>query len=388
MKRSIATIITAFVFVISLSACAATIVDSELSKEETALENSEIISVYTENNETVGEYIEEITAVIDDNIIDFSFTQVIDNTLPPFTFRIFGDRMADRVDSIHVINADGVLIQEINDIKAWPGNASEYNLFGFEFDDYNFDGYLDMSIRRFPGESSHDRTHYYWLWDNDLQQFVYDWKLSEAVTEENFIEFSVIQSIHDEMPPFTFRLLGRFIEGWSSDVSSRVTGIQPNIHIVQVVDMNGNIIQELDNLNAFPPLYADSFGLHFADYNFDGFLDIALFVHEGGSLRNSPHYYWLWDDAIGQFVYNHDLSRISEDTTIVIYKEHQGLEAYWRGSLALQGSISIEYIDGAFVEVGALITEFTITPGGNTGMRTTTIDLINDTKIITYEIID
>ncbi len=328
------------------------------------------------NDEPIEELSEELPEK-DKNIIDFIFTQSISSTLSHFTFCISGRRFGEitenrvKIDGIHVSDADGALIQEI-EVGAYPRNASEDNRYGLEFGDYNYDGFLDLTIRRFPGKSSNNRTNYYWLWDNTTQQFVYDWKLSEVVTKENLIDFTVNQSIHDKVPPLTFRLLGRRIEGWSRDVEDMVDNLDANIHIIQVIDEDGKIVQEFDRLNAMPPRYESSFGLHFADYNFDGYLDMSLFISQGGSMRNEPHKYWLWDNSSKQFVENEELSEISEYSTISIITEENQLECYTRISAGAGITNYYKYTGGKYIFI------YSIEWG---------LESVSEDKYVRYEII-
>jgi hypothetical protein len=338
---------------LGLSDCTSTSIN-ELA-EATISEN---VDQLTKDIYLADEHIKELFEE-DNKIIDFTFTQAISSTMEPFTFRILGETFGEipyenmlrvQVESIYVTNPDSKLLQEIY-IDAWPRNASEHNRYGLEFDDFNFDGYLDMTIRRYPGDGSNNRTNYYWLWDNKTHQFVYDWKLSEAVTKENLIDFTVTQSVHDDIPQFTFRLLGRWVEGWSNDIQGMADNIDANIHVLQVIDSDGRIIQEFDRLNTIPPRYEPSFGLHFADYNFDGFLDIALYMFKGGTLRNEPHLYWLWDNSLKQFVENEELREISCCSSVSINIEESQLECFSRFS-ATDGALQhFKYIDDKYILV-------------------------------------
>jgi len=384
MKSIIKLLFTTTIAIMLLSAC-----NNQAAVE--AETTGYIYGVAVEKSENVLDYSlvgqTDIAENESNNIIDHVFSKTINGTLPPFYFRILGE-MLDyprvRIDSIIVSNNDGIHIQEIK-IGVWLRNATEHNHFGLEFSDFNSSGFLGVSIRRFAGEARHNRTHFYWLWDNELGQFVYDWKLSEVETEDNTIKHTVTQSIGDDMPPLTITLLGRWIEGWSSEIRDMADYVQPNIHVIQVKDNEGKIIQEFDRLNAHPPTWADSFGLHFADYNFNGFLDMALYLGEGGSMRNSPHIYWLWDNQLGKFVHNQELSNLSQLTTIRINEEQQSLWASWRDGGHGHGGIALEYIDGAFVEVSAIVHEFIFMENGEFATRITEFDIIADTEEITYE---
>ena len=285
--------------------------------------------------------------------IDFSFTHAFDPALPPLTFRVLGKAhpfQRVHVQNIEIYGANGALLQNLT-ANVWLHNTGAQNLYGLEFGDYNTDGAMDVAIRRFSGDSKYGRSHFYWLWNAETQQYEYAWKLSEEVTDENLIDFTVEQQIHSDMPPFTIRLLGRRVDGWSRETADMVNNLDANIHFIQVMDGNGAFLQEFDKLDALPPQYADDYGLHFADYNFDGFLDMALFMSEGGSMRNQPHQYWLWDNTAQQFVYNEQLTALSDFSTVSVNAENARIETFTRTGLGMYFTAHYEYADGEFVLV-------------------------------------
>lgn len=358
MKKYVSMIIAASALVSGLTA-SALIPHDELSAVTVSEDVNQPINDIDLADESVKEQSEG-----SHNIIDFTFIQSISNTLVPFTFRISGERFergALQVSNIYVSDTDGVFIQKI-EVDARPRDASEDNRYGLEFGDYNTDGFLDMTIRRYPGEGGNDRTNYYWLWNNEAHQFVYSWELSEVVTEENLIDFTVIQSIHDEVPPLTFRLLGRWIEGWSSDLQNTVDNLEANIHVLQVINSDGELIQEFDGLDAISSRYVPSFGLNFADYNFDGYLDMALYVAEGGSMLNAPHIYWLWDNSLKQFAENEVLNKLSDYSSISINTEESSLECYTRYGNGSGVTQSFKYIDGAYAFIYSIEWGYELAP--------------------------
>jgi hypothetical protein len=107
--------------------------------------------------------------------------------------------------------------------------------------------------------------------------------------------------LHEDMPEFTFqRIFGEYSHDNDTYTERAVTII--------VSDENGNIIQEIDgitqgvfrHLSVSPVFRLYRLELEFADYNFDGYLDMRLPVYEG-----APQYhYWLWNNEINQFIYN------------------------------------------------------------------------------------
>lgn len=358
MKKYVSMIIATSILVSGLSACAL-IPDHEFS----AVTVSEDVNQPIINIDITGESVKEQSDG-ERNIIDITFIQSISNTLMPLTFRISGETFENnalKVTNIYISDTDGVFIQEI-EIDAWPRNASEDNRYGLEFGDYNYDGFLDMTIRRYPGESSNNRTNYYWLWDTETHQFAYSWTLSEVVTEENLIDFTVTQSIHDEVPPLTFRLLGRWIEPGSSNFQNTDDILDANIHVLQVIDSDGELIQEFDRLDAIPPHNKSAFGLDFKDFNFDGYLDMALYLYEGGTMLNQPHIYWLWDNHLKQFLENEELSEISNSSSISVNTEENILECFTRLSNARGVTKSFIYRDGTYVFIYSVEEGYELAP--------------------------
>ena len=89
-----------------------------------------------------------------------------------------------------------------------------------------------------------------------------------------------------------------------------------------VVNEYGYITQQIHNLTAsYRFLRTASWDIevdadnplnfHLVDYDGDGYLDMGLRASPGGSLMNDPHYIWLWDVELMQFVRNDELELVS-----------------------------------------------------------------------------
>jgi len=124
----------------------------------------------------------------------FTTTKRIHETMPEFTFkRILGDFVEpqniemieqERYITITILDENGNLLQEIDGIIQ-GGHAdwmvAEHDSFQLQFDDFNFDGYLDMWLYSAinHGTAGGAWAHF-WLWDNELMQFIKSEELSEV----------------------------------------------------------------------------------------------------------------------------------------------------------------------------------------------------------------
>ena len=212
------------------------------------------------------------------------------------------------------------------------------------------------------------------------------------LAEPDILDFTFQQSISDTMPPFTFRLLGEI--SWFYDYDGRAPLKDIDITSIYIYDIDGNEIQRITNLETargWPrrgwPNEENLHGLHFADYNFDGYLDMALWRHDTGSRRAGAFYYWLWDSQQMQFVLSQELIDFSAECQIEIDEDLQRLvhhnQWYDRGT-----TIYGQFINGAFVVAGSehwsgVYAEDHVT---RIGTRWTIRDYIADTTEIFYKI--
>ncbi|MCL1992800.1 MAG: hypothetical protein FWG66_07620 [Spirochaetes bacterium] len=292
-----------------------------------------------------------------------TFHRVIERANP------WGDVFAIYDVSIRIYGEDGNLVQEISGLQQ---NSSPFNavigdeLTELSFIDLNFDGYLDLrlfsslSSERFPMWG----THYHWLWDGDLGVFVFNEQLTE------FLQSTVL-AIDEESRTWSYGwaenagrthfvlhfayINGRFEEARIEETNfvrihaahnagdeliihidshrlfdTRESG-DPRMNHLRVYNASGELLQEMRNIRSnlhetfFAPAPVPSaafrfrtIDLHFADYNNDGYLDMALAIATGGSMINSPRMYWLWDASVGEFVRNAQLERLSDESTVSV----------------------------------------------------------------------
>ena len=180
---------------------------------------------------------------------------------------------------------------------------------------------------------------------------VYDFGgIEEWVGDVVRFEFSVNQRIHSDMPEFTFRVRGTNVpedfETFDS-VNSKMVSIT-------ITDENGDLVQEMTDLHTAIPanrVDREMRGFAFDDWNFDGYMDISLWQFPGGSMRNNPTYYWLWDSSVEQFVRNADLEEFSDFSSLNIISESRRIEGWTRFGAAGGASRVYEYRDGRFIMV-------------------------------------
>ena len=107
--------------------------------------------------------------------------------------------MKRRIDRIRIIDADGVLVQELDGflatvwdtISRWDVN----NYHGLHFGDFNFDSYLDLYVHIRPGGNRDAGDFRYWLWDASLGQFILNEQLSFYMRGNGWIRANAERSL-------------------------------------------------------------------------------------------------------------------------------------------------------------------------------------------------
>jgi len=195
------------------------------------------------------------------------------------------------------------------------------------------------------------------------------------------IDFAIKQKINEQLPEFVFHITGekRIEYEFTADKRRYRIREETNIDNITVMD-NDTIIQEFDNLGTRNfTSEKEQYGFRLDDWNFDGFLDISLRSFPGGSMRNEPSYYWLWDSNFGKFVENKQLEKLSDFSGLMVDQEIKQVTGYTREG----GGYSIvyyEYKNGEFVRVKsyAEIAEYD-------SIRVITEELINGEMVVTED---
>ena len=120
--------------------------------------------------------------------------------------------------------------------------------------------------------------------------------------------FLVQQAIYADAEEFTFALTVHSPGEWH----------RYSVQSITVKDAQGRLVQEIAGLSTSNrEAYAGNmFRLNFVDFNFDGFMDMALLRWDGGSAGNRPSYFWLWDSDLSQFIRNDFLEELSDFTHV------------------------------------------------------------------------
>ena len=283
--------------------------------------------------------------------------------------------------SIRIYDDNNILIQEITGLHqcTTPFNSIHDDLMNPSFIDLNFDGYLDMRLfsvfqsERYPMWGS----HYHWIWNSELGQFIFNEQLTDLLTsaylwvdsENETVSYSWSESAgrrqvthhvgyingefaivrHEEMNWVQLYEShnGLFIHADYNVLTCPIGTGKQFINITIYDGVGSHIkIQELQVTVYMGVSWTKEIDFHLADYNGDGYLDIAIRQEIGGSMGNSPHYFWLWDTESQQFVFNETLTNLSGFSTITILPDGN-LQMFHRdGQWYLW--LTYQYIDGDF----------------------------------------
>ena len=167
---------------IALTACDSDLVDNIY--HGTSIEEEEYLQ--TENGVIYTYDKHEADCILTDEQIVFVTTQRIHESMPEFTFtRIVGGYFENyliyafpfAVEVTIIIEDDnGNLIQIISGLS----QSENFINSDLAFDDFNFDGYLDMRLKRWQdGAGGLLANEYFWLWNTDERQFILNEQLVE-----------------------------------------------------------------------------------------------------------------------------------------------------------------------------------------------------------------
>jgi len=319
---------------------------------------------------------------------EFTVTRTVNDHIYDDGFEFFPQ---PREVSIIIKDESGALIQEINGLTQSSQSANG----GLSFDDYNFDGYLDMRLMRYQADAGGLLAQeYYWLWDESIMQFVLSEQLMEighsawltADRELRRIYVGNRRSNGNSQIEYEYRsgelvvVRRSFIQGFYTE-SGEILAVSADMRLLPGTAQNLNqyevdiivetlgdevvVVQEIMGLYSSynnPRLFswqpeANSYN----PLNFDimeltgGQIILHLRFDPGGSLMNDPHYYWIWDSEKRQFSPHMELRELSDFGTITFGSYHSidagNVHSVSRQSEGLYIWRSYDLIDGELVLV-------------------------------------
>jgi len=121
-----------------------------------------------------------------DKQITFVTTKKIHEDIPEFTFtRIVGNYLDNHLiyDIPSAVEVTIIIEDDEGNItQIISGLSQSYSFINSDitFDDFNFDGYLDMRLKRWQDSiGGLVAREYFWLWDNEIAQFILNEQLME-----------------------------------------------------------------------------------------------------------------------------------------------------------------------------------------------------------------
>lgn len=204
-----------------------------------------------------------------------------------------------------------------------------------------------------------------------------------AITEEPAAFIYTVQ-IHEEMSKFIAQL-----DMWPKAASS--ANLREYDASITVMYEDGTLIQYIADLEIryradsrwvqIDP--ANPANFHFADYNQDGFLDMAVRHAPGGSMINDPHYFWLWDAESEQFRRNYELETLSDGSSVSLAYDGN-VRSFLRLTLGHYVQETYKYLDGILTPYITRERKPFLS-GGVSTYKTIITDHINETKSIMLE---
>jgi len=175
----------------------------------------------------------EFVDVFELGAFEFTIIQEINDTNRPFIFHFYGERVYvceyvsedgffdenSDILNIRITDYDGNIIQWIESIPLiipWMGYLH------ISFEDFNFDGFLDMTIIKHAGGVRGGAPHHIWLWNDDMNEFTFNEELSELSHGRNLEVNTETRQVMAWFSSVTGRnyIFLEFIEGTPTPVST------------------------------------------------------------------------------------------------------------------------------------------------------------------------
>jgi len=138
---------------------------------------------------------------------------------------------------------------------------------------------------------------------------------------------TITQAVHPDMEELTF-----IITSGSFYISAQT---------ITIKRADGSLLQEISGLYSRFSVIPT-----FTDYNFDGYLDMRLQYCAGGSIRNEPSYFWLWDGELEQFVRNMYLQEIATFGSVYADAQYRRIISHAHAGMGGSYTGVHEYVGG------------------------------------------
>jgi len=169
------------------------------------------------------------------------------------------------------------------------------------------------------------------------------------------IKYTSNAKINSKMPEFTFIVSGINVQsyGLTADKSKYyIAGDFNKFNRIVIKCDATNYYQELDFPDTMTPKPSkDYYGFDLDDWNFDLYLDISLWKHEGGTSLNVPKFFWIWDNELKKYINNIELETLSESAYLKVDKENSQVVANQRLSPSGEYEGYYKLQDGKYVLV-------------------------------------
>ena len=201
--------------------------------------------------------------------------------------------------------------------------------------------------------------------------------------------FVSIMRVHEDMPNFiVYRTIDRTLEG---EWDFFYFGHSERYYVeIRITDEDGNLLQVLTGFwqgGDGGHIPSRTYEVRFEDLNFNGYMDMWLFEEiNRGTAAGAWHFFWLWNPEKGQFVRNEQLREITEMGGFFANQDTRQMGASSRGGGAGPWNTTYyEYVDGDFVAVSSVHTEWARRDFVEFYMQITHTNLITGEVVIEFD---
>ena len=161
-------------------------------------------------------------------------------------------------------------------------------------------------------------------------------------------DYSVTKRIHSQLPTFIFRFECESVQKYTLNYDKSLYFLwYPTCELLRLIitDENGNLVQEITNVNISNDFSPGLEELTFDDWNFDGYLDFRL---PNQTLRS--YGYFLWDSLNNSYVRNTELEELGERSPLSVDHENNRIEVS-DGRMGYYTTKYYNYINGVITMV-------------------------------------